>query len=63
MSQECLTPDGQPGSPEWAARARRLINAALPLIVAAIPDQTPTERAVVDACAGHVLRWATKRAA
>lgn len=54
--QESLGTDGKPAQPERAAVARRLVDAAMPLIAAAVPDLTPDERAVVEAQAGHVLR-------
>ena len=51
-----LQPEGEPRwlrSTEWTLR---LIEAAMPLIAAAVPSLTPVERAVVDLQAGHVLR-------
>lgn len=58
VMHECLGTDGKPAQPERAAVARRLIDAALPLIVAAVPGLAAAERAVVEAQAGHVLRRA-----
>lgn len=58
VMQECRGADGKPSQPELAVVARRLIDAAMPLIAAAVPNLTPDERAVVEAQAGHVLRRA-----
>lgn len=55
VMHECLGADGKPAQPERAVVARRLVDAALPLIAAAVPGLTPAERAVVEAQAGHVL--------
>ncbi len=63
VMQECRNEKNEPAQPELAIIARRLIDAAMPLIAAAMPDLTPAERTVVDAQAGHVLRWAGRKAA
>ena len=57
VMQECLNESGKPAQPERAVVARRLIDAALPLIATAVPDLTPVERAVVEAQAGHLPGW------